>query len=83
MERVARRFLLHNRRENEDAKESNFDDLKQELNMAKFEVLNNSRQIRHKLKDYESVLQQGFNLLAQYLFVKDDLTETTRTKNQN
>lgn len=83
MERVARRFLLHNRRENEDAKESNFDDLKQELNMAKFEVLNNSRQIRHKLKDYESVLQQGFNLLAQYFFVKDDLTETTRTKNQN
>lgn len=83
MERVARRFLLHNRRENEDAKESDFDDLKQELNMAKFEVLNNSRQIRHKLKDYESVLQQGFNLLAQYFFVKDDLTETTRTKNQN
>ena len=80
MERVARRFLLHNRRENEDAKESDFDDLKQELNMAKFEVLNNSRQIRHKLKDYESVLHKGFNLLNQYFFVKDDLTETTRTK---
>ena len=37
MERVARRFLLHNRRDTEDAKENDFDDLKQELNMAKFE----------------------------------------------
>jgi hypothetical protein len=42
MERVARRFLLHDRRENEEVKESDFDEVKQELNMAKYEVLNKS-----------------------------------------
>jgi len=83
MERVARRFLLHNRRENEDVKESDFDDLKQELNMAKFEMLNNSKLIKENIKDYESVLRKGFNLLGQYFFSNDDTELEGAKKHKN
>jgi hypothetical protein len=76
MERVARRFLLHNRRENEEVKESDFDEVKQELNMAKYEVLNKSEQIKGNLKDYESVLHKGFTQLGHWFYGKDNLSET-------
>ena len=76
MERVARRFLLHNRSENEEVKESDFDEVKQELNMAKYEVLNKSEQIKENLKDYESVLRKGFTQLGHWFHGKDNLSET-------
>ena len=40
MERVIKRFLLHNNRENEDVRESDFDELKQDVQMVRFEMLN-------------------------------------------
>ena len=81
MERVARRFLLHNRRENEDVKESDFDDLKQELNMAKYEILNNSKLIKENLKGYETILQKGLRILNQCFFLKDDFAENSKKFN--
>ena len=75
MERVARRFLLHNRRETEEVKERDFDDLKQELNMAKYEVLNSSKQIKFNLRGYEAILQRGLGLLSRYFVSKEDFSE--------
>ena len=40
MERVAKRFLLHNKRERKDVKESDFEELKQDMHMMRHELNN-------------------------------------------
>ena len=64
--------MLHNRRDNEDAKENDFDDLKQELNMAKYEMIKDVKQIKQNLNAYETIFHRGLVVMGQYFFKKDD-----------
>ena len=70
MERVATRFLLHNHRETEEVKESDFDELKQEVQMVRFEMTNDLLTIKENLVRYTSILHSGMSLLGEYFVQK-------------
>ena len=66
-QRVSKRFLLHNNRENEDVKESDFDELKQDLQMARFEMLSDVRRIRESMMSYGLMLHKGLSSVGRFL----------------
>ena len=66
-DRVSKRFLLHNNRENEEVKESDFDELKQDLQMARFEMLGDVRRIRENMLSYGLMLHKGLASVGRYL----------------
>ena len=71
MGRVVKRFLLHNNRENEDIRESDFDELKQDVQMIRFEMLNNLKNNREDMLRYITILHNGMSILGDYLFDAD------------
>lgn len=66
MARVAKRFLLHNSRETEDIKESDFDELKMEFQVVKMDMLNDMRGAKENLIRYSNILYKGISLLGEY-----------------
>lgn len=73
MERVAKRFLLHNNRENEEVKESDFDELKQDVQMARFEMLSDMRRSRENIIRYSSILHKGISLIGERFFNNEEI----------
>jgi hypothetical protein len=71
MERIAKRFLLHNHREKEEVKESDFDELKQEVQMVRFEMGNDLIVIKENLARYAYLLHTGMSLLGDYFLKKN------------
>ncbi len=67
MERVIKRFLLHNNRENEDIRESDFDELKQDVQIVRFEMLNYLRQNKEDAAKYTSILHNGLLTLGDFV----------------
>lgn len=66
--RVTKRFLLHNSRENEDIKESDFDELKMEFQAVKADMLNDMLGAKENLIRYSNTLYKGINLVSDFLF---------------
>ena len=50
IQRIVKRFILNQQRESSNINDSGFDDLKQDLQLVRFEMLNNANNIK-KLKD--------------------------------
>lgn len=71
MERVAKRFLLHNIREREDVKESDFNELKQDMQMVRHELANDVNLFASNLVNYTAMLHRGICLLCEYFFQND------------
>ncbi len=67
MERVIKRFLLHNNRENEEIRESDFDELKQDVQMIRYEMLNNLKHNKEYALKYMSLIHNGVSVLGDYL----------------
>ncbi len=67
MERVVKRFLLHNNRETEDIRESDFDELKQDVQMVRFESLSSLRQNKEDAVRYTSILHNGLSILGEFV----------------
>ncbi len=65
MERVAKRFLLHSSREFEEVKESDFDELKQNVQMAKNELLNDVKIMRENMNRYAGIIHRGLTILGE------------------
>ena len=68
MERVAKRFLLHSKRETEEVKESDFDELKQDVQMVRAEMLNDMRIAKENLLRYTTLLHKGLSVLGECFF---------------
>ena len=71
MERVVKRFLLHSHRELDEVKESDFDELKQEIQMIRFEITNDLTLIKQNLTRYTSILHTGMSLVGEYFLQKN------------
>jgi hypothetical protein len=65
LERVAKRFLLHSNREFEEVKESDFDELKQNVQVARNELITDVRIIRESLKRYANIVHKGLSMLSE------------------
>lgn len=69
VERVVKRFLLHNNRENEDIRESDFDEIKQDIQMIRFEMITDIRRTREDQLRYVSLLHNGLSLLGEFMIM--------------
>ena len=74
MERVVKRFLLHNNRDTEDIRESDFDELKQDVQAVRFDLLNDLRQVKSDTMKFVQMVHAGMSVLGEYLF-KDNADE--------
>jgi hypothetical protein len=73
MERVIKRLLLHNNRENDEIKESDFDELKQDVQMIRYDVMNGLKNTKEDAVKYVKMFHTGISLLGDFLFeTKDD-----------
>jgi hypothetical protein len=72
MERVVKRFLLYNQNENVHVKESDFDELRDKMNMTRYEMMNNIKSMRESFIGYAHLLYNGFSLLSNK-FTKSDM----------
>ena len=65
--RVVKRFLLHNNREIEEIKESDFDELKQDVQTVRFELINDLDFLRGNANEFASMVHNGLVTLSEYL----------------
>ncbi len=65
MERVAKRFLLHSSREFEEVKESDFDELKQNVQFARNELISDIKIMKDNLRRYASIVHKGLAMLGE------------------
>ena len=68
MGRVVKRFLLHNNRDNEDIRESDFEELKQDVQMIRFEMLSSLKINKEDTLKYMTLLHNGMSILGDYMF---------------
>ena len=68
MERVIKRLLLHNNREDDEIKESDFDELKQDVQMIRYDVMNGLKSTKEDALKYVKMFHNGISLLGDFLF---------------
>lgn len=72
MERVVKRFLLHNNRENEELRESDFDELKQDLRIIRLEMFNDLKRVKEELTQNITIIHNGVSIVGEYIFEESD-----------
>lgn len=68
MQRVVKRFLLHNSREDDEAKESDFDEFKQDVQIARIEMLSDLKRSRESMLKYIMIIHTGISMLGDLVF---------------
>lgn len=64
MQRIVKRFLLHKQRETDEVGEADFDELKQDLQMVRYEMLNDLKRYREENNRNISLIHSGIVLLG-------------------
>ena len=68
IDRIRKRFLLHKQREEqEEIRERDFEELKQDIQMLRFELLNRMDDVRDDLSAHGQLLNQGVVLIGELL----------------
>lgn len=67
MERVIKRYLMHNQGDSEDPKQNEFDELKQDVQTIKFEILNDMKKSRDDNMRNMFILNGGIQFIAEEL----------------
>jgi hypothetical protein len=82
MKRIVKRFLLHNQRESEAVKESDFIDLKQEVRSVNTDLSDQIKQMRKSLVRYAKIVHRGISIVGDYIYesLDDDSDEYARHK---
>ena len=68
MQRIVKRFLLHKQRESDEVGEADFDELKQDLQMVRYEMMNDLKRYRDENNRLISNIQAGVLLLGEELY---------------
>lgn len=72
MERISKRYLLHNNKEDEDVKENDVDELKFDINALRIELLSELQKARESLLRYIALLHRGLIILGEHFYKKSD-----------
>ena len=67
MKRVIKRFLLYNAKDNNDLQEKNFEELKQDLQMMRYEINNDIKRMRTDAYKQSSLLHIGLGIMGEEL----------------
>jgi hypothetical protein len=68
MQRIVKRFLLHRDRESDDVNEMDFDELKQDLQMIRYEMNNDLKKSRDETTRILKHVNSGLLLLGEQMF---------------
>jgi hypothetical protein len=68
MQRIVKRFLLHKQRESDEINELDLDELKQDLQMIRYEMNNDSKRAREEIKELLNFMNNGIKLIGEYVF---------------
>jgi hypothetical protein len=68
MERIVKRFLLHSQRESDNAFEREFEELKQDLQTIRYEMLNDLRKSKEQNMQNVFLLHSGLSIIGEELF---------------
>jgi hypothetical protein len=68
MQRIVKRFLLHKQRESDEINEFDLDELKQDLQMIRYEMNNDSKRAREEIKELLTFMNGGIKLIGEYVF---------------
>lgn len=68
MERVLKRFYLHNTRDKDQIRESDFDQLKQDVQTVKIEMLNDIKRAKTDALKYVKMIHNGVSILGEFIF---------------
>lgn len=80
MQRIVKRFLLHKQRESDEVGEADFDELKQDLQMVRFEMLNDLKRSRDDTARLISNIQSGLLLIGEEVFGNSKSENSARFK---
>jgi hypothetical protein len=74
MQRIVKRFLLHKQRESDEINEFDLDELKQDLQMIRYEMNNDSKRAREETKEILNYMNNGIKLIGEYVFQHNNET---------
>ncbi len=66
MQRIVKRFLLHKQREKDEVGEADFDELKQDLQMVRYEMNNDLKRYREENYRLFTHIHSGIVLLGNF-----------------
>jgi hypothetical protein len=70
MQRIVKRFLLHNQRESNEGFRKGFMELKQDLQLCRYELLNGMKMKKDNAFHVQNLIHAGLNILGDELFRK-------------
>ena len=71
MQRIVKRYLLHNQRES-DGFEKEFQELKQDLQMIRYEMMNDMKRTKDDTMHSQHLIQLGLNIIGEELFSRSN-----------
>jgi hypothetical protein len=80
MQRIIKRFLLHRDSDNDDTNEMHFDELKQDLQMIRYEMNNDLKKSREENSRILNHVNTGLILLGEQLFISSRLNDDLEMK---
>ena len=77
MQRVVKRFLMHNQGDSDDPKQNEFDELKQDLQVMRYEILNDMKKSREENNRNMHIINAGMEFVAEEMMKSnsEDLNE--------
>jgi hypothetical protein len=83
MQRIVKRFLLHKQRENDEVNEMDLSELKQDLQMIRYEFNNDERRSKQELKNLLNHIDSGIKIIGQQMFRNSVNSDELTLKFQN
>jgi hypothetical protein len=71
MERVIKRFLLHNQNDFDDPKQNEYDEFKQDLQLLRCEIINNLKKSREETNRNLLAINTGIELVTEEVAMND------------
>lgn len=78
MQRIVKRLLLHKQRENDDFNDLDFDELKQDLQMIRYEMNNDSKKAREEIIQVLNHINLGIKIIGEEVFKSDINTDLAK-----
>jgi hypothetical protein len=80
MQRIVKRFLLHKQRETDEVGETDFEELKQDLQMVRYEMINDLKKSREETLRLIHHISSGLILIGDELFSSKESLNSTKFK---
>ncbi|RMZ99071.1 hypothetical protein BpHYR1_036937 [Brachionus plicatilis] len=71
MERVVKRYLMHNQGDSDDPKQNDFEDMRQDLQQVKYDIVNDLKKTREESLRNAFTINNGIQYIAEELLISN------------